>query len=407
MSEPKCPVEDWTTDFDIFDEDYVRDPLPVWKELRETCPIAHTTRWGGSWMATKYDDLRAMVKMVPELSSRSPAIVPPPPEMRDEMVAEVKQYGSENPPITADPPEHLPYRRLILPFFSPKAVETYRGFTENIANQLIDDVIDAGTADAAVDYAQQIPPRVIGMMLGLDPEMHAEFTQWTQNVLEIGQTEPELRSKYRKVIRDFFAETVAERRKNPGDVDLISQLIAADIEGEPLSDYTVVGMCNLLLVAGIDTTWSSIAASMLHLATNTDHRRRLAAEPDLFPTAIEEMLRFYSPVMMARKVTEPIKMGEAEMKPGDKVILNFSAANHDPEVFENADEVVLDRQRNRHIAFGVGIHRCAGSNLARMELDVALRFWFARIPEFELSDPDGVTWAGGQVRGPRNIPVKF
>ncbi len=401
-----CPVKDWATDYDILDPGYVRDPVPVWKDLRESCPIAHTTRWGGSWLPTKYADMQAMVRMVPELSSRSPSVIPPAPELRAELVAELKEYGSENPPITADPPEMIPYRRLILPFFTPKAVEAHREFTEQLCHELIDRFIGAGSCDAAADYAQQIPPRVIAQMLGIDPGRGDEFTEWTRGVLELGQTQPELRQKYRRVIRDFFAELVAERRPSPGE-DMISRLIKSEIDGEPLSDHTVIGMCNLLLVAGIDTTWSSIGAALWHFAGHADDQRRLASEPELFGTAIEEMLRFYSPVTMARKVTEPVTVGDADFVPGDKVLLNFPAANHDPEVFENPDEVVLDRQRNRHIAFGVGIHRCAGSNLARMEMDVALRVWFDRLPEFKLSAPEKVTWVGGQVRGPRSVPVVF
>ena len=406
MSEANRPVDDWATDFDIFDQDYVKEPMPVWDDLRQRCPIAHSTRWGGAWMATRYEDLRALVRMVPELSSRAPAVVPPAPELREELIAEVKAYGSENPPITADPPEHMPYKRLVLPFFTPDAVEAHRAFTEKLCHELIDGFIDKGACDAAADYAQQLPSRVIAQMLGIDASRGDEFTEWTRGVLELGQTQPELRNRYRRIIRNFFAELVAERRANPGD-DMISRLIASEVEGEPLSDYTVIGMCNLLLVAGIDTTWSSIGASLWHLAGHAEDRRRLATEPDLFPTAIEELLRYYAPVMMARKVTEPVTIGDASFNPGDKVILNFPAANQDPEVFERADEVVLDRRRNRHIAFGLGIHRCAGSNLARMEMDVALRIWFERIPEFELSDPDAVTWSGGQVRGPRTIPVAF
>ena len=406
MSDEQRPVEDWATDFDIFDPEYVKDPVPVWNDLRARCPIAHTERWGGAWMATKYDDLRELVRMVPELSSRSPAVVPLPPQMREEAIAEAKMYGTENPPITADPPEHKAYKQLILPFFTPTAVEGYRKFTEDLAHQLIDRIIDKGAANAAEDFAQQIPPRVIAQMLGIDPARGDDFTEWTRGVLELGQTDPEARREYRAIIRDFFAEMIADRRANPAD-DMISRLIAAEVDGKPLSDHTIQGVCFLLLVAGIDTTWSSIGASLWHFAGHAEDRRQLAGDPELFPTAIEEMLRFYAPVMMARKVTQHVEMGDKVLCPGDKMILNFPAGNRDPEVFDRPDEVVLDRERNRHVAFGLGIHRCAGSNLARMEMDVALRVWFERIPEFELSDPDAVTWAGGQVRGPRSIPVRF
>ena len=401
-----CPVHDWATDYDIFDPGYVRDPAPVWDELRERCPIAHTERWGGSWMPTRYEDLQQLVKMVPELSSRSAVVVPPSPELREVLVAEAKKYGSENPPITADPPEHQPFRRLILPFFSPRAVEQQIPYTQDLCNSLIDGFAGRGEADAAADYAQQITPRVIAHVLGIDPARADDFVTWVRGILELGQTQPEMRIKYRGIIRDFFQEMVTERRRNPRD-DAISTLIEAEVAGGKLDDYKVVGVCFLLLVAGIDTTWSSISASLLHFATHRQDQARLRAEPELLPTAVEEMLRFYSPVTMGRKVMEPVAVGGVDMKPGDKVLLNFPGANRDPAAFEKPDEVILDRRRNRHMAFGLGIHRCAGSNLARMEMQVALRTWFERIGPFELVDPDAVTWAGGQVRGPRSVPVRF
>ena len=401
-----CPVHDWASDYDIFDPDYVRDPAPVWDELRGRCPIAHTERWGGSWMPTRYEDLQQLVKMVPTLSSRSAVVVPPSPELREVLVAEAKKYGSENPPITADPPEHQPFRRLILPFFSPRAVEGHIPYTQDLCNSLIDGFIAEGRADAAADYAQQITPRVIAHVLGIDPARADDFVEWVRGILELGQTQPEMRIKYRGIIRDFFQEMVTERRRNPRD-DAISTLIEAEVAGEKLDDYKVVGVCFLLLVAGIDTTWSSISASLLHFATHPQDQARLRAEPELLQTAVEEMLRFYSPVTMGRKVMEPVEFGGVEMKPGDKVLLNFPGANRDPAAFEKPDEVQLDRKRNRHMAFGLGIHRCAGSNLARMEMQVALRTWFDRIGPFELTDPDAVTWAGGQVRGPRTVPVRF
>ncbi len=407
-SPARCPVHDWASDYDIFDPDYVRDPAPVWKELRERCPIAHTERWGGSWLPTRYEHLQKMVKMVPVLSSASPLVVPPSPEMIEILEAETEKHGetSRTPPITSDPPRHRPYRRIIMPLFSPHAVEKHIPYTRDLCNGLIDGFIGEGRADAAADYAEQITPRVIAHILGIDPARADEFVTWVRGVLEFGLTEPEQMVEYRTRIRAFFQEMVTERRETPRG-DAISMLIASEAEGEKLTDYRILGMCSLLLIAGIDTTWSAISSSLLHFATHPADQARLRTEPELLPTAVEELLRFYAPVTMGRIVTEPVEIDGAEMQEGDRVLLNFPGANRDPEAFERADEVVLDRERNRHMAFGLGIHRCAGSNLARMEMQVALRTWFDRIGEFELADPDAVTWAGGQVRGPRTVPVRF
>jgi cytochrome P450 len=398
-------VADWATDFDIFDDDYVKDPAPVWNELRDKCPIAHTERWGGSWLPTRYEDMQAFVRMVPELSSRDPQVVSMPKE-EDRFDPVLAEYGNSAPPITSDPPDHIPMRRLILPLFTPKATEQYRPFAEQLCHDLIDGFIGKGECDAALDYAVHIPAKTIAHVIGVDGERSDEFVGWVRGLLEEGMTDTAKRIKYRSIIRQFFGELVDARKVEPRD-DLISRLLQQEIYGQPLAKKAAVGMCNLLLVAGIDTTWSSISSSLWHFSTHPEDRRRLASEPDLFPSAIEEMLRFYSPVTMARKVTEEVKVGDVTFKPGDKVLLNFPAANRDPEAFEDPDKVILDRAKNRHIAFGIGSHRCAGSNLARMEMDVALRIWFERIPEFELTDPDAVTWAGGQVRGPRHLPFRF
>ena len=163
----------------------------------------------------------------------------------------------------------------------------------------------------------------------------------------------------------------------------------------------------LLMVAGIDTTWSAIGASLWHLATHPEDRRRLVEQPELLPMAVEEMLRAYAPVTMARMVAKDFEFEGCPMREGDWLLLPFPAANRDPEVFADADEVIIDRAENRHAAFGLGIHRCLGSNLARMELTVAIDEWLKRYPDFELTDPDAVTWSAGQVRGPRSIPVRI
>ncbi len=163
----------------------------------------------------------------------------------------------------------------------------------------------------------------------------------------------------------------------------------------------------LLLIAGIDTTWSAIGSSLWHLARTPADRERLVAEPGLLPTAMEEFLRAYAPVTMARLVKEDMHWQGVDMKADDWILLSFPAANRDPAQFDRAGEVVIDRQVNRHAAFGLGIHRCLGSHLARMELRVALEVWLERIPEFTLADPAAVTWSAGQIRGPRALPLRL
>ena len=402
----RCPVTDLATDYDIFDPDYVADPTTAWAELRDTCPIAHTDRWGGSWLPTRYADVQALAKIVPDLSSASPGpiVVDVPEELRR---PEREGYNAAAP-ISADPPDQTWTRRALLPHFTPKAIGPERTYTEGLCQELIDAFIDSGECDGAVDYAQQIPPRVIAKKLGVSEDMTDDFIEWVRGVLELGLTQPELRVKYSDIIRD----EVRDRRANPKD-DLITALAQTEVDGEVLPDEVVIGMCNLQLVAGIDTTWSSIGSALWHFATHADDRRRMAAaqadgDDDLWDTAIEELLRFYAPVTMARNAIATVEYNDdVTFQPGDKILMNFPGANHDPEAFDHPEQVILDRQRNRHIAFGSGIHRCAGSNLARMEMHVALRTWFSRIPEFTLADPDAVTWAGGQVRGPRSLPIVF
>jgi len=163
----------------------------------------------------------------------------------------------------------------------------------------------------------------------------------------------------------------------------------------------------LLMIAGIDTSWSAIGAALWHLARNDGDRRRLVREPALMDTAIEEFLRAYAPVTMARLVAKDCDFHGHQLREGDWLLLPFPAANRDPAVFPDADRVLLDRSENRHAAFGLGRHRCLGSNLARMELRVAVEEWLARYPEFELADPAAVRWSGGQIRGPRELPVRI
>jgi hypothetical protein len=393
-------VSDWARDFDVLDPRYVADPFGIWDDLRVTCPIAHTDRRGSNWLPTRYEDVTAIAHDIEHFSSLKVAVIPFGPEEDGERQLE---YGL--PPISSDPPLHTWTRRLLLPWFSHQRVESYVALTRELCQGLLADFVETGRADAAVDYAQQIPVRVIARILGVSSEMSDSFTGWVRDVLEFAD-DPARRSHGTEQLLGYFVAQLDLRRRSPGD-DLLSELLHTEVDGAPLDDGIILGMAALVLIAGVDTTWSAIGSSLWHLATHPEDRERLVAQPDLMPTAMEELLRAFAPVTMARVVTADLEFGGCPMKEGDKVLMNFPAANRDPEVFDRPDAVVLDRAHNRHVAFGSGIHRCAGSNLARMELRVALEEWLHAIPSFALEEGREISWAGGQVRGPRLLPVVF
>ena len=274
---------------------------------------------------------------------------------------------------------------MLLPLFTPDAIKRQEPHARAICNKLIDRFAGKRGCDAAVDYAQEIPARVIAHMLGLPDDEGDRFRTWIHEILEVGITEPAVLMRAIGETKTYFLAEIEKRRAAPTD-DLISYLSSAKIDGQPLAEDHLLGTLRLLLVAGIDTTWSAIGACFWHLAQHPEDRRRLAAEPELIPTAVEEFLRAYAPVTMAREVVKETTINGCPFKPGEMVLLSFPAANRDPAVFRDADRVVIDRTENRHAAFGLGIHRCVGSNLARMEITVALQEWFRRIPEFRL-DP--------------------
>jgi cytochrome P450 len=388
------PVKDWTRDFDHLDPAWVDDPFPIWDELRQKCPIAHTERFNGVYLPTRYEDVRAIAYDPEHFSSRKVIVreVPPP-------------YNNGAPPITSDPPRHRLARMVLLPPFTPQAIDKLIPKTRAICNELIDAFAGNEGCDAAADYAQHIPVRVIAHMLGIPESDGDRFRGWIKDVLEDGITDEAAMLRGFAEIREYFTAHLMERRKNPGDdlISYLSQQVYPD--GRQFTDNHVIGSVQLLLVAGIDTTWSGIGSCIWHLARTPDDRRRLVEEPSLMPTAIEEFLRAYSPVTMAREVAKNRQINGCTLKEGQMVMLSFPAANRDPAVFADADKVIIDRKENRHAAFGLGIHRCVGSNLARMEMTVAVEEFLKRIPEFSLAGE--VTWSAGSVRGPRKLPLKL
>ena len=396
------PVQSWETDWDHADPAYNQNAPQIWDQLRSGCPVAHTDRYGGAWLPVTHADVSAVARDTDHFSSEGAVLSNKPP--RDQWISMAPIGGA--PPITSDPPFHADARRLLLPAFSPQVVAEWEPEIRRLCNELIDNMGDLDTVDAAVQYAQNIPVYVIARMLGLPLEDSDYFRETVHMVLEeIGAEFGERQGAFEK-LDAYLGMHVRDHIENPKD-DLIGFLLNAKIYDQPLSPEHVVGTIILLMVAGIDTTWSSIGSSIWHLAQHPADLQRMVNEPELLPTAIEELLRMYAPVTMARIVSQDAEIGGCPVKAGDSVLLPFPAANRDPEVFPDADKVIIDREENRHVAFGLGIHRCLGSNLARLELRVAVEVFIQRFPKFELANPSSVTWSLGQVRGPRKLPVRI
>ncbi|MFT3851172.1 MAG: cytochrome P450 [Ilumatobacteraceae bacterium] len=397
------PVTDWATDFDHADPEYNRHAHEIWADLREHCPVAHTDRYHGAWLPVLHEDVSNIAHDTENYTSRAVVV------SYAEELAQAPIGGA--PPISSDPPFHHHARRLLLPPFAPKKIEPWEAEVRRLCNELLDEIDTAvaggdGVVDVSEMYTQHIPVNVISRMLGFPLEDADLFRRFVHESLEDIDAPQEQRQAAFDQLEAYLDAQISDHVEHPRD-DLTSYLLNATIFDQPLSPEHVRGSILLLLLAGIDTTWSAIGSALWHLASHPDDLARLVADDSLWPTAIEELLRVYAPVTMARLVAKDHELHGCPMKEGDWVLLPFPAANLDPAAFDRADEVVLDRAENRHAAFGLGIHRCLGSNLARLEVTVAVQEFVKRFNRFELPDPDAVRWSHGQIRGPRYLPLQI
>lgn len=395
------PVTDWENDFDPFDADFVADPYPVLEDLREGCPVARSDRYHGLSAFTTLADVADVAHRTEDFSSRRNILNSVPTDKRALVL----------PPINYDPPKHTEHRRLLLPFFNPKRIEAWADPVREICSRLLDGLESRTEIDAANEYAQEIPGEVTARMLGVPVSEGGRFRDWIHTIMEVGPNDYTAGKRATEEVKAYMAELLAAARdqaaaEDPAQEETVVQyLLDLRLDGEPLPDPELVNILFLLMLAGIDTTWSAIGFCLHHLATHPEDRRRLAAEPELIPTAVEEFLRVYSPVWVARVAERDTEVSGCPVAKGEWAVIDFRSANRDAAAFERADEFVIDRERNRHAAFGLGVHRCLGSNLARLEMVIAVEAWMQRFPDFTLADPEAVTYSAGAVRGPRCIPL--
>lgn len=387
--------------FDHHSPEFAEDPWSVYEELRSRCPVMHSKEHGGFWVASRYQDVARVARDDATFSSEGGVVVPPP------------EYRVI--PIDMDPPEFFPYRRILNPLFSPPAVEKIEPQIRELAVDLIDGFIEEGTCDFVEDFASPLPAITTLGILGFPreewhdfafPIHHSVFNTPAEEFDDPATAEKVANSQLR--MRARIREVLEERRREPRD-DGITSIANAEVEGRRLTDDDIVDTVALILIGGLDTTTSAIGNALIYLSDNPEARRRLIEEPELMPTAVEEFLRYQAPVQgLARTVTRDTELGDEELREGDRVLMLWASANRDEEEFEDPDQVRLDRHPNRHLTFGVGVHRCLGSNLARAEFRIALEEVLARIPDYEI-DHEGIVRGHdvGVVYGYTRIPARF
>jgi hypothetical protein len=388
-------VTDWVHDWDWLDDQWGENAIEIWNSVREQCPVATTERYGRAFMPVTMEAVQQVAHDTEHFSSIYVSVARPDAPRRPA------------PPITSDPPEHHEHRRLLLPSFSPKKIAPMEDELREFCRALIADIGDADRADAAKQYSQHIPVHGICQLLGV-PESDADmFRDWIYRNFQLAPRDNAIKVQIQQEMGDYAQKLMEQRLDEPAD-DLLSLIANAEIDGEPVSWELKRGYVMLMILAGIDTTWSSIGSGLWHFAQHSDEVERLVAVDDgdlLWQTAIEEVLRYYAPVTMGRKVIADTEVAGCPVRTGEQTLVTFPAANHDPAAFENANEFRIDRAKNRHVAFGLGIHRCLGSNLARLELTVAIQEWLRAFPDYRLDPEHPTTWVNGQIRGPRTIPV--
>lgn len=397
---PRCPV----VHFDHHSPEHAADPVGSYRKLRSETPVAWTEAHGGFWVLSDYKSVFEAARDDDTFSSeRSPY------GGEGLSVTIPKAPTAFHIPIELDPPRFRPYRKVVNQVTAPAAIKKLDPVIKKYVTGFIDEVIELGKADLA--FIAAVPAAVTIDWLGLDPSEYQKYVD-AMHTLVVTQPGSKEYEHAATVAVPWVQETVrkhiAERRKNPTD-DVTSFFIAADVDGRKMTDDEIYSILELLISGGVGTTTSLTTQAMVWLYQNPQDRQRLIDNPEMLDVAIEEFLRVFSPTQaLARTVTRDVEFMGCSMRKGDRVLLSWASANRDPSQFENPDKVDITRWPNRHMAFGVGIHRCAGSHLGRAMAKEILGQVLERMPDYVVDLDNLVPYPDqGTNAGYYSIPVTF
>ena len=386
----------------VFAPQTADDPHPVYERIRSECPVARIgpdgeqARERGQVFLSRYEDIFWAMRHPEYFTSE-----------------DLDLYLGEQPqiPLEVDPPRHTKYRRLLNPQFVPREIEKHEPEVRSIVRGLIDGFAGRGTCDFHEELATPLPSRIFLPLMGLPREDLPMFLRWRDmNVRpkvepgDFGGAE-RVRKQASHEMNEYFRDAIARRREQPDD-GLLSLIVHAELDGAPMGETELLGMSHLLLIGGLDTVTATLDCMIAFLATHDEHRREIVDDPSVIPSAVEELLRWSTPVMtVPRSVAQDVELGGVQLCAGDGVNLLLGAANMDEDAFGPPD-VDFRRDPNRHLAFGGSHHLCLGAHLARLELRVALEEFHARIPDYRIADGADVHYSTG-IRQAEHLQLEF
>ncbi|MBE2183251.1 MAG: cytochrome P450 [Anaerolineae bacterium] len=400
-----------TSEIDLRSREFRANPYPAYTLLRQHTPIVFRDELG-MWVVSRHRDVATILRdrrfgrSIDHILTREQRGVPPKPQHRRAF-----DMLSENSMFDKEPPDHTRLRGLVQKAFTPRRIESLRAFVQRVADDLLDQVETAGTMDILADFAVPLPVTVIAELLGVPDSAHDSLRNWSQSIVAMFELEPTAEQERVAIqaaaeFADYLREAAAYRRQHPQD-DLISALVEAEEAGERLTEDELIATCVLLLNAGHEATVNLVGNGLYALFRNPEQLRLLQENPSLNTSAVEEMLRYDTPLQLFRRFAlEDVQFGGVIFRQGDEIALLFGSANRDPESFTDPDTLNIARADNPHISFSLGVHYCLGAPLARMELQIAFATLIRRFPKLALArEPqyrDSVV-----IRGLHSLEVVF
>lgn len=387
--------DDWCTrHFDHLSDELAATMPATMARMRAMCPVAHSEEHGGFWVVTKYEDVLDVAQNWQAFSSAHGLSVRP------------AQTVVRNLPVEADPPEQRVFKRLIGPYFTPAAIAPWEQPTRDLVNRLIDEFIDDGECDFMDAFARPFPSLAFFELALNAPAEDLQKVAYLASKSSVPH-DPQARECWLGLhawIKDF----VRQRRAAPPRGDAVDGIINAEIDGRPIAEDEIIGTVQLLILGGLETTAGALGLMFLRFCRQPEIPVLLRKNPELIPDAVQELLRLDPPfVSVGRTVVRDAELGGHAVQEGDKVLIHWASANRDEAEFADPDTFDLGRTRNRHFAFGVGPHRCAGSSLARLNLRVALEEVLRRLDDIELKDGADIGFHSGLTRSPLHLPITF